>query len=485
MAASFLTTGSMAEWSVRLPGALSIWLTALLIFFISKPYSGRKPAIIAGLIFLTLGDLFFYGSVNAGEIDPFFMLVTAAQGLCIFHFLQKKAWLSLFVLSYFLTAIAFLTKGLSSLAFQAIGLLAALFYFQEWRRLFSWQHAVGISLLTFILTGYFMLYSVQHDAIPFIANLFKESSQKSANESSLMQIAKSTVEFPLIFLKITLPWCLFLLPFLRKQNRQAFRQNTLAGRKLFAFSAVLLAANIAIYWISPNIRNRYLYIFFPFFALIIAHLIYVLKGEKPLLPGWGATLFLILSGLSSLFFLIFPLVEPLSADVNLPWLKALPIALAIAAATYYMHRKKALTFYLFIIVLALVRIGHNTCLLPHFDLRSKSLTYELAAKKMIDMAYGQPIIYTGDKYAFSPDVSIFGTTLYQADLSTPPLLAYQIPYYYTLHSHNLLTYSDTIQVGIFYLSSTAFAERQGAQIAMRFQDEWMKQELALWRKEKP
>lgn len=48
--------GSMEEWVVRLPGVLSVWLTALLIFVVARKEIGAQKARLGALIYLTSAD---------------------------------------------------------------------------------------------------------------------------------------------------------------------------------------------------------------------------------------------------------------------------------------------------------------------------------------------------------------------------------------------------------------------------------------------
>ena len=127
----------------RLPGVLSFLGMAGLLFAAVRRYVDGKVALLAALFFLTSADLLFYGTVNSGEIDLLFSFLVMAQVLAIFHFRQRKRWLMLFLVSYVLAAIGFLTKG-PSIIFQLLTLGALFAYHKEWKRLFSWQHLVGL-----------------------------------------------------------------------------------------------------------------------------------------------------------------------------------------------------------------------------------------------------------------------------------------------------------------------------------------------------
>ena len=251
---SFWLYGSFDTEALRFPGIFSLWLLAGIILILVRKYHGLNSGLLAGLIFLTLGDLIFYGAVNAGEIDLFYSLVTFLQVASIFWFGEKKKWIWLFTVSYLIASIGLLTKGLPSLAFQALTLLGYFVSTGQFRKLLSPQHILGISVLVAVVGGYFRLYSNYGDASAFMVNLWSESSSKSANEGSVGSILKALYSFPLQLIQITLPWSIFLIWW--KELRKS--KST-----LITFSLVFLVSNIWLYWISPELRNRYLYTFFP------------------------------------------------------------------------------------------------------------------------------------------------------------------------------------------------------------------------------
>jgi 4-amino-4-deoxy-L-arabinose transferase-like glycosyltransferase len=67
--ASFSLFGTINEFALRFPGISSLLLTAYIIYFIGKDYLNKRVALLGAGIFLTMADLLFYGSINAGEID--------------------------------------------------------------------------------------------------------------------------------------------------------------------------------------------------------------------------------------------------------------------------------------------------------------------------------------------------------------------------------------------------------------------------------
>ncbi len=470
----YLLFGSMSEWVVRLPGVISVWLTALLVFFAARKNLGEEKAGLGALIYLTSADLLYYGAVNAGEIDLFYSMIIVAQALSIYYFFQRKKWLLLFLVSYVLTAVGFLTKGLPSLAFQALTLLGLFLYYRKFWKLFSWQHIFGIGLFASLVGGYFYLYNQENDALAFAVNLYKESSQRSANEASPWPVLLNIPKFPLLLAQLILPWSLFVF--------LIFGRGTgIKGNPFLRFSVIFILANIWLYWLSPDIRNRYLYMFFPFIAVILAHFYVRCLDPERNPPRWVLWLFRGATLIAAAFFVAVPLIGKFSAHLTYPWLICLPFVIGIVASVWIQFKRPSLAIYAFVACMAMVRIGYNKAIMPQVHAGSKGVYYAKNMDKMIEITGGEQIRYAGDPFIFQPEIKLLGNDLYTEKLKTPPLLAYEIPYYYTLKSNHLLLYDSVLKPDTYYLSARSFAEAHNANIKTGFRDKWIDQDLVLFR----
>ena len=237
----------------------------VLTFKLCAKYMNKNVALLISLALLTSADLLFYGTVNSGEIDLFYSLIAFSQVVCIFHFYEKKSWLKLFVFSYTLLALGFLTKGPPSLAFQLFTLLVWFGYNRNLKSLFSLQHITGIFLSILICTAYFVTYHNQLNSLDLIGRLFTEANQKTGAESSILQILQNAALFPLRLIKILLPWSVLLFLFRWKKFKKAILEN-----RVVAFSAMFILANIWLYWFTGDSKDRYLYMFVPFFIILIS-----------------------------------------------------------------------------------------------------------------------------------------------------------------------------------------------------------------------
>jgi 4-amino-4-deoxy-L-arabinose transferase-like glycosyltransferase len=260
-------TGSMDETAVRLPSLIAFVLLAFLIFYFGKKYISEQVGWIAALAWLANPDILFFSSTISGEIDLFFSLLVVAQAFVLFHFLEKEKHFQAFVLSYAIASVGILTKGLPALVFQAFTILAWVLINKKWKWLFSWQHISGVIVFLIPLVAYFYAYNQRTPVLPFLVNLFMESSQRTAVEMDAMRTAKSFVQFPFLILGMLLPFSLVLF-FLFKKFKSLGRE--IQSNRLLYFCLVFVVANLWIYWISPGVEKRYLYPFFPFIYLLLS-----------------------------------------------------------------------------------------------------------------------------------------------------------------------------------------------------------------------
>ncbi len=474
LATSFLLHNSFAPSAVRFPGVLSLWIIAALLFWLVRKYGDWKSALYSAIIFLTFGDLIFYGAVNSGEIDLFYALLVFLQVMAVFHFHQRKKLLLLFLVSYFFAAAGTLTKGLPSVAFQGLTLVAYFAWLRDWKGLLSWKHVAGIFLFTGIVGGYFLVYSQYEDASAFMLNLWSESSSKSANNAGFGSIFKALYSFPLQLIQITLPWSIFF--FWGKKAK--WNQSPLA-----VFSLVFIVANIWIYWISPELRNRYLYAFFPFLAILIAQIISKLVAAEKV-DFKLSRIAAVLAVLIGVAFIALPFTEVLPpALISIG--SFLVCGFLFLAIAVFQFRFTQNGFLHIALILAFLRLSYNICILPVQAADSKSTYYATQVDEILKITENQEVFWTGYPYAFQPELSLAGESFMKDSLSTPPLLAYQIPYYYSLNTDSRLMYLLQPTDETWLLGEKQYAQNIGGKVYFEFKDRWTQNTLVLYQIEKP
>lgn len=469
LGASFWLFDSFGTEALRFPGALSLWLIAGFVVYMVRKFHNTETGIVAGLIFLTFGDLLFYGAINSGEIDLFYSLVTFAQALAIFWFGEKKKWLSLFVVSYCITALGLLTKGLPSIAFQGLTLLGFFTANRSFSRLFSWQHVLGASLMVGIISGYFMAYSNYNDASAFMVNLWSESSSKSVNEATGNQLFKALYSFPIQLIQITLPWSFFIIWY-----KELFANRS----KLVHFCTIFLIANLWLYWISPELRNRYLYTFFPFIAILLGIIVSNLRKRKRF-ELLTSKIVGILGSIVGIAFIIIP-YTPLLPTEFISISAFMVFGLVLFGMGIYGFVAKNQGILSLFMVLGVLRLAYNVCLLPVQAAESKANYYAEHVEEMLEISKGEELFWTGNVYNFHPEIALAGVTFLRDSIQTPPLLAYQIPYYYTLQTGDRFLYTSQPQPRKWLVASEDYARQYETKIHYTFLDKWTQKNLVLY-----
>ncbi len=451
MVGSFKLFNSMDEWVVRLPSLLSFVVLGWVCFSFFKKYVSKEVAVLSALFFITSADLLLYGTVNSGEIDIFYALVVFLQAIVIFHFYEKGNYWKLFLISYFLVGVGFLTKGIPSLAFQALTLIAMAIYHRDFKLIISWQHTAGIVLLAAILGSYFGLYARQDDAIGFLVRQFKEAAQRTGLETEASDTIAQIFTFPLQIAKLLLPWSLMVVFFFKKGFLRSLKAN-----KLVVFSALFVMVNIPIYWFSGDFKARYLYMFLPFLTLMFAYFYVSNKSEMPKANKVISGVFSFVSILLPIGFITLYFVPDV---MDLPQaIGRISFMIVLLAAVSVLYFKTQHKIYVVVLLLAVARIGFNLIYLPALAANDHASHYRNATKKILAITKNQPIYLLGHPYVFSSDASLGPITLEETELTTAPLIAYQIPYYLSRSNKHIMKFTEKPVKGMFHLTTVEIAD---------------------------
>jgi 4-amino-4-deoxy-L-arabinose transferase-like glycosyltransferase len=435
MIAGSMTLFGTGEFAARLPGALSFLAMGLIIFIMMKQFTSKPIALLGAFAFLTIGELLFYGAINAAEIDLFFSLLILLQAWSIFHFRQKEDYLRLFLFSYLITAVALLTKSIPALAFQACTLAVYLIATKRFRKLFSWQHLVGILAFTSVIVAYLYAYSKQGNMNGFLANLFSETSMQTANEKSLLSVFMQMLLFPLQLLKLLLPWSILVLLFFVKEVRVFIRKNA-----LLHFSMIFILANVIFYWTASDLRNRYVYMFFPFFIMLFVGALEAInwssfRWKKGITYVIGIGVLLAAAGIFALPFLL-KVASPFTICATL----LIGSAIIWLAVKLRAHQNGTHVFWFFILTILLARLTYNIIALPAMPKLDEGLKYRKLVAEMVEAADGHKIIYAGAPELLKPEIQILGNVFYHDTLEVPVFLEFQIPYYYAHYTGEIMTH---------------------------------------------
>jgi len=370
-------SGNMSEFILRLPTVISLLLMGVVMFMLSRKSLGRTHAFIVSLMWITSARILFWDSFQ-GLIDITYSLVTLTSFAVIFLYSQKRNWLAMFLLSYALAAAGYLMKGMPSIAFQGISLLVWLIYDKNFKKLFSWQHMAGIAVFAVITGSYYFAYLQTNSLNDVFATLFDQSNRISDKEGSLLSWTKHLVMFPLEMSYEFAPWTVLLLLLIDRQVRQNIFKD-----KLIIFSLLIFASNILIYWISADMRPRYLFMLFPLLFIILIKAYSVSVNSKTLLTKIVDVVIIVLAFAGSFSLLIYLFWEETKQMTGVWVIVTTLFALSISASLLALKLPGQRILMLIIVMLS-VRIAFNT-----FNLPARYNSYPDAGYRQGEIVAGQ------------------------------------------------------------------------------------------------
>jgi len=309
-----------------------------------------------------------------------------------------------------------MTKGLPALHFHFLGLLAWSIWNRSLKAQFNIHHFLGIALCVSGLAFYYHLFSLNADIQTWWLNHFVESGDKIA-PLSLKSIINQLTETPLALLKLLLPWSITFLLLYQKKLRQSIFSNNVVQ-----FSVIYFIANILVYWIFIDVRDRYLFPFVPFLSVVAAAII--IKKD------WWS--------------------------------------------------QKPKTIIAIIILMALIRIGYSAFVMPKLASGewSNRYQYEKLTDSLLTFSKGQPInlLTPGEKFAIPLIDSAVDTIVRQ------PVVPYQIAYYLgrkTGHAPKVVDAPVSGQYYLIYENQDIYRNR--AEIKFDFIESWYREPMTLIR----
>ena len=372
------------EISLRLITVISHVVISAMLYFFVKWKLGLRTAAFASIGFLLSADILFYFSF-LGEIDLFYSLVTTLALFAIIYYGDKDKLWTLFLIVYTLTAIGFLTKGLTSLPFTAIALLVYFIVKKRFKVLLSPPHFTGIILFVILVGSYFWKYSTYAPVENWLTVLYSESADKAVKGSSL-DFLKHLMLFPLAILGALLPASISLIAFFKKEKIKAVFQND-----FLKISFLFFLLNFLIYWFSVEGRSRYVYPILPFMIIPLAYMIDKKFDESKWLKIITVliTLVSILALPATLFFKELAVVDNLALIVGI-------LAIAILAMSYYAFKRKLSSFLQVLGIFAILKIGSASILPVTRAKTSGAVEDKKLANEIVEITKGEAIYRFGN-----------------------------------------------------------------------------------------
>jgi 4-amino-4-deoxy-L-arabinose transferase-like glycosyltransferase len=384
LVALFRLTGRQDEFILRLPTVAALLLYATAIWRVLRPQLGSKVAFTVALAFATTGRVLFYDSFF-GLIDLWHAGLTWLAFMVIWHYGERGQWVRLFVITYALTAVGFLLKGLPSIVFQGISLLVYCINARQWRKLFGWQHVLGGLVLLAILGTYFALYSRHNSLDVALKTLWSQSSQRTVAAQPLIESIQYVLLFPFDFIRHFLPWTLLVLCLLRPGLRAAVWQQP-----FLRYNALLFLAILPVYWLSPATIPRYLFMLVPLLLTVIIPLYYQMQPTRAWQTRVLDTLLLFTLVLSSLAVLSAPFVR-LTQVVPGAWVWSVALFAVLAVVAYLFWKLADYRLLVLGYFLLVLRLAFDVFIFPARLQTSSVVGYRTAAIRVGHETRGRPL----------------------------------------------------------------------------------------------
>lgn len=435
--------GEFNRFFLRLPGQLSIILSALVIVLFFKRRS-LLMAFTAAILYLSLFDFLFYQSIYSGEMDHLFSLLVFLSFYTQFKYLKERKLIHILSTVIF-CFLAFLTKGLPSIIFFLGGLLSMVITKRispiesVQRRIKFYIDQIGMALLlgAFIAAFFSFYHFVGGDAKILALNLLAETKDKSVSGFQLGRWIEHVITYPLTFLKYLLPWVLLLPLIVRKSFKL-----TIGKDALLVFALTYTLVNLIPYWISYGSRGRYVLCLLPVGIIVIVRIL------ERVLESSGGTL-LLKKILTILQWFLYPLLffSCLVAAFlysSTVMMTMLVLSLSILGLMVLLYKKQkemnVLTLLLSIsLSFFIAKAGLSQTLLKR-ELMSEVNRKEIV-NELLNASEGQPIRLSGALQSKTINVSIGGFPI-QDDLYFAVVPSYEIPYFYILGKGESMRYQS-------------------------------------------
>lgn len=388
IAASFRLFGDASLFALRFPVFLAILIYGYLIIkFIGKA-SSHKMGWLVAIATLTSGRILFYDSF-LGLIDIAFSTLIFTNFMLFYHLGSRGKYFALFASTYFLSALAYLMKGLPPIVFQGFTIIALALYERNWKIIFHPYHFLGALFFIIPVAGYYLAY-LEVNPKPLselFTTLWSESSKRTVTDHGVIDSLKALYEFPLENFYHFAPWTVLVLFLFHKRVLRAIWKDDFSR-----FLTLVFGLNVIVYWTSPGVHPRYLFMFLPLLFFLLFHL--VEKGNQKLLNGIQMFLFGIMVVGSVGPLIMMPAAMKLGVENDT--IKLVSLSIAMMLLTYLFFSQKHRRWIILGIFLLTVRLAFNWFILPFRN--TEGMLYTESSMNVIELTRGGNLYIVGQNH---------------------------------------------------------------------------------------
>ncbi len=253
--------GDVDPVAIRLPSAIAVALTALLIYGYTRAFALGSTALIAALVYTTSGQVLQIG--RRGESEAVFALFVGAS-LLLWHLSYSRRWppLAVWSIGFAFAALAALVKGPQAPVYFGAITAAYLFMNRDLRYLVRWQTVAGALVFVAIIAAWQIPFYRATDW-PSVRAIWTGLAGDRIRLSGLLTHA---ISYPLETCGCILPWSPILIALLFSGVRDRLREKSQVTR--FLVTAIVVAYPTV--WMAAAARGRYFMPLYPVLAVFIA-----------------------------------------------------------------------------------------------------------------------------------------------------------------------------------------------------------------------
>ncbi|MBR4582985.1 MAG: glycosyltransferase family 39 protein [Bacteroidales bacterium] len=200
---AFNSKQNAVNW-MQFISTLTVLILVVCVYLVSRQMLDIHKSLFTTIIF-AYSITVFYDILTIG-LDSLFATLCILIFMTNIYFAKRKSYLSMFLVGYLLTALAFMTKGTPAIYFQGVSIFSIMICTKSYKHIFSWKHIVGISPFIVIVGTYCLLYSKYYNPLSWFINLFMDVSWKLEIDSfrrltnMLSFYGKCMVSYPVLAL---------------------------------------------------------------------------------------------------------------------------------------------------------------------------------------------------------------------------------------------------------------------------------------------
>lgn len=249
--------GAVSEWTLRLPSALAALATLWMVYRYSLKQFGTWPALFS--VQILLANLGFVMLARRAEIEMLLTVLCVGSVLSALKYIEAPVRRTWIYLSYFLLALAVLTKGPVALLFVTLPLIVAAVWTKDLLIRQVLTDLKGWAIFLVVAASWYLVVSLQlgfdiWEAVVKRDMLGKMQAEEVA-KPLLSYLGWITVDF------------LLLVGLLLIRPRALF--NSITEKRDFKFVVAAIIVPLIVFSMFSNKHAKYLLPIYPFIAIVL------------------------------------------------------------------------------------------------------------------------------------------------------------------------------------------------------------------------